>query len=464
MTAEPVTAAPARVVPADVPSGLPPLPVFPRPLVAWGMVAALFVAYILAFIDRMLIGLLVEPIKAELGLSDTAISLLQGLAFALFFALAGLPIGRLVDRLPRLKLVAVGIALWSAMTALCGMVGGFGQFFLARVGVGVGEAVLSPAAYSVIADSFPRRRLGLAIGVYGLGSAVGAGLAFMIGAAVVALVADAGQVEVPLLGALSPWRFAFLVAGLPGILVALLFWLLPEPRRQDVAAGQAPPDPVPVPAVVAHVRARRALYASIFVGVSAVNFSVLGSVSWLPAMLMRGFGMEIAAAGVLAGTLLILGGLIGMIGGGMVTDRLGGGQPAARMRFCAWATLAGIVGALMFPLAPDLGVMGLAFTLFFAAAAVTVGAAPTTIQQIAPDRMRGTVSALYVFVVNIVGLGLGPTVTAVIGDRFFPGGDGIRSAIAIVAPAGYAVAAVLFWRAARLLEVEAGSTAAPSAG
>lgn len=160
---------------------MPPEPRYPRPVVAWGIVAALFVAYIFSFIDRMIIGLLVKPIKADMGLSDTQISLLQGMAFALFFTLAGLPIGRLIDRAPRMRVVAAGIALWSVMTALCGAVTSYGQFFAARMGVGVGEAVLSPAAYSIISDSFPRRRLGVAMGVYGLGSAIGAGLAFMIG-------------------------------------------------------------------------------------------------------------------------------------------------------------------------------------------------------------------------------------------------------------------------------------------
>lgn len=423
---------------------------YPRPAVAWGIVAALFVAYIFSFIDRMIIGLLVEPIKADMGLTDTQISLLQGMAFALFFTIAGLPIGRLIDRAPRMPVVAAGIAVWSVMTALCGTVTSYWQFFAARMGVGVGEAVLSPAAYSIISDSFPRRRLGLAMGVYGLGSAIGAGLAFMIGAVVITLVAGAGDVTLPLLGTLRPWQFAFVCAGLPGLAVALMFLLLPEPPREGAAAA-APPPAIPVGEVVAHVGARAGLFWAIFLGVSAVNFSVLGSVSWLPAMLMRSSDMAMADAGYLAGALLIAGGLIGMIGGGIAMDRYGGGTPRARMRFCAWATLAGTFGAVAFPLLPSLGGFALAFILFFSAAAVTVGAAPSTLQQITPNRMRATVSAVYVFVINLVGLGFGPTATALIGDTLFPFESGIRYAIAIVAPLGYAIAALLFWRAARLL-------------
>lgn len=158
---------------------------------AWLLLAALFVAYIVSFIDRMIIGLLVDSIKADLQISDTQISLLQGLAFALFFTLAAIPLGRLIDRVHRPRTVSAGIAVWSAMTVACGFATSFGGLFVARMGVGVGEAVLSPAAYSMISDSFDRRRLGLAMGVFGLGSAIGAGLAFMIGGAVVSLVAGA---------------------------------------------------------------------------------------------------------------------------------------------------------------------------------------------------------------------------------------------------------------------------------
>jgi MFS family permease len=428
---------------------------YPRPLLAWLTLGALFVAYIFSFIDRMIIGLLVEPIKADLGLSDTEISLLQGLAFALFFTLAGLPIGRLIDRAPRMKIVAAGIALWSGMTALCGWVTGFWHFFFLRMGVGVGEAVLSPAAYSIIADSFPRRRLGLAMGVYGLGSAIGAGLAFMIGALVIALVVRSGGVNLPLIGEMAPWQFAFVCAGVPGFLVAAVFLLIPEPPREDGDKFT----PVPIRQVVQEVQGKAAIFWSIFLGVAAINFAVLGTVSWLPAMLMRGHGMTASEAGLLAGSLLIAGGLIGMIGGGIAMDRFRGGAPASRLQFCAGATLLGIPGALVFPFLDSTAGFAAGFLIFFSAAAVTVGAAPSTIQQITPGRMRATVSAFYVFIINLVGLGIGPTATAIIGDVFFAFDDGIRYAIAVIAPAGYIVAFILFARAARLLGALAASTA-----
>lgn len=398
----------------------------------------------MSFVDRMIVGLLVEQIKADLKISDTEVSLLQGLAFALFFTLAAIPIGRLVDRVNRTRAVAAGITLWSLMTVACGQVMSFGGLFLARMGVGVGEAVLSPAAYSIIADSFPRRRLGLAMGIFGLGSAVGAGLAFMIGGAVIALVAHADSVTLPLFGTLRPWQFAFVVAGLPGLLIALLFLFIPDPRH-----GGAAPPVMPLRTVWGKLAEDAGLYWSVFAGVAGVNLAVLGTVNWLPAMFLRGFRMELSQAGYLAGALLVAGGLIGMIGGGAAMDRFGGGTPAARLKFCGVAVAVATLAAAAFPLVPSLPLACVLFVTFFSAAAAVVSAGPSVLQEVSPPGMRATVAAIYVFVINGVGIGFGPSVTAAIGDAFFPGGDGIRSAMAIVAPAGYAIGAVLFFVAAR---------------
>ncbi|RKQ72190.1 nitrate/nitrite transporter NarK [Litorimonas taeanensis] len=427
---------------------------FPKAIVSWGIVAAFFIAYIFSFIDRMIIGLLVESIKEDLVLTDTQIGLLQGLAFAIFYTVAGIPIGRLIDRAPRMKIVALGIAVWSIMTAICAGVSNFWQFFVARMGVGVGEAVLSPAAYSVISDSFPKNKIGLPMGVYGLGSAIGAGLAFMLGAVVVAAVSNAGQTSLPILGEVKAWQIAFLVAGIPGLLVALMFLFLPEPKRRFTAAEAETKEPVPLSKVVDHMQENRVFFWSLFVGVGAVNLSVLGSISWLPAMLMRTFEMEMVHAGWFAGAMLIIGGLIGLIGGGALMDRIGGGTPAVRLKFCGWSALIGSIGALIFPITGSIPLLAVSFVLFFSAAAVAVGAAPSTIQQLAPNRMRATISAAYVFAVNAIGLGLGPTLTAWIGDTFFPFESGIRYAIVIVAVSGYLIGALLFYVAAKSLKTK----------
>lgn len=411
---------------------------------AWGIVAALFAAYILSFVDRMIIGLLVEPIKADLAITDLEVSLLQGIAFALFFIIAAIPLGRLVDRVNRMRAIAAGIGVWSVMTIACGTATSFAGLFFTRMGVGVGEAVLTPAAYSIISDSFPRRKLGLAMGVFGLGSAVGAGLAFMIGGAVVALVAGADTVSIPFLGGVRPWQLAFIVAGLPGLVMALLFLMIPDPRH-----GGAAPPVVPARAVMAHLSEHRWFFWPVLFGVSAVNLSVIGTVSWLPAMLIRGHGLAMDQTGYLAGGALIAGGLIGMIGFGAAMDRIGGGTPRARMLFCGWATGIAALAGLAFPLVDGVAAMALLFVGFFSAAAGVVSAAPSVLQQLAPHGMKATIAAIYVFVVNLAGIGIGPSVTAALGDLLFPGGDGIRFAMAIVAPLGYLTGAALFFVAAR---------------
>ena len=422
---------------------------YPSPVVAWAVVAALFVAYIFSFIDRMIIGLLVEPMKADLGISDTQISLLQGLAFALFYTIAGVPIGRLIDRSNRMRIVACGIALWSFMTMLCGLAGQYWQLFLARMGVGVGEATLSPAAYSIISDSFPAKRLGVAMGVYGLGSAVGAGLAFMIGGAVISFAASAGTMTLPLVGEVKAWQATFLIVGAPGLLVALLFLALPEPARLAVKTDAAAQPPMGE--VFAFLKGKSGSLLNLFFAVGMVNFAVFAAVSWLPVLYMRVHGFELAHAGYTAGAALIVGGLIGLVGGGWLSDKLEAGAPAGRVRLCAYAALVGGCAAVVFPLAASPWLSALAFVVFFSAAAVPIGAAASALQQLTPNAMRATLSAFYLFVVNLIGLGLGPTATAAVGDVFFPFETGIRYATAIVSPIGFFIAAWLFFLSLRYM-------------
>ncbi|MBI1234835.1 MAG: MFS transporter [Alphaproteobacteria bacterium] len=421
---------------------------YPPPALAWAMVAVLFLAYILSFIDRMIIGLLVEPLKADLGLSDTQVSLLQGFAFALFYTIVGLPIGRMIDRSARLPIIAGGVALWSFMTAVCGMATQYWHLFLARMGVGVGEATLSPAAYSIIPDLFPKRRLGLAMGIYGLGSAAGAGLAFLIGAAVIRLISESGSVTLPILGELRAWQATFFIVGLPGLLVAGLIMLMPEPVRRGASAPGGR-DIASISAVIEFTFRKAGSVLGLCFAVAMVNFAVFAAVSWLPVLLIRVHGFDLSGAGNLAGGALILGGLIGLVGGGALTDRIGGGLPQGRLAFCGFAAIVGTVFAVIFPLVSSPWMAAAAFVIFFASAAVPIGAAASALQQLTPNRMRATVSAIYLFIVNLIGLGAGPTATALVGDTFFPGGDGIRYAIAWVSPFAFAIAALLFFLSAR---------------
>ena len=211
-----------------------------QPRRSWYIVGVLTVAYTCSFIDRSVLGLMVGPIRDELGITDTQFSLLQGLAFAIFYTLLGIPIARLADRTNRRNIVAAGIALWSLMTALCGLARSFGSLFMARVGVGVGEAALAPAAFSLITDLFPRKKVGRAIGTYQTGLFVGYGLSVILGGWLVGTLEQGPPLELPLLGELSAWRATLVIVGLPGLVIALLCLTFREPARHGGA--QAGPD------------------------------------------------------------------------------------------------------------------------------------------------------------------------------------------------------------------------------
>lgn len=431
---------------------------YPPPLVAWFTVAALFFAYIISFVDRMIIGLLVEPMKQDLGLSDTEISLLQGFAFAVFYTFAGIPIARLIDRSSRPRIIAAGIALWSLMTMVCGLCTQYWQLFLARIGVAVGEATLTPAAYAIISDSFPPRRLGMAMGVYSVGSVLGAGLAFLFGAFVISLVAQGGNITVPIIGPVRIWQAAFLFVGLPGLLLVPLFLVLKDPRRS--ASEATAHDVATMSDVLAYCRSKRMLLIGTFFGVGCINICVFATVSWLPAFYARAHGLTLADAGYTAAAALIIGGLIGYLGGGRFCDIIGG-APNQRLYFAAVVAGTGVLTGAIFPLVGDDRIATALYTLCFTAMAAPTGAAVSALQQVTPSNMRATLSAAYVFVVNIVGMTIGPTLTAVISDVYFPQHDGIRYAMSMVASIGFVAASVLFWLAARVASKSgAGSGAA----
>lgn len=201
---------------------------------SWYMVFVLFIAYTLSSIDRQILTLLVGPIRADLNLSDSEMSLLMGFAFSLLFAIAGLPIGRLSDRKSRRNIIAIGIACWCAMTAACGFAKNFTHLFMARMGVGIGEAALSPAAFSLIADRFPPNRRAFATSVYHLGYPIGAGVAMILGGILIGTLSDLGPQTLGFLGTFSPWQLTFMIVGIPGLLVIGLIYTFTEPERKGL--------------------------------------------------------------------------------------------------------------------------------------------------------------------------------------------------------------------------------------
>lgn len=381
----------------------------------WYVVAVLLVAYTLSFVDRTILTLLVEPIKRDLGLSDTQVSLLHGLAFAIFYTALGIPIARLADRASRRNIIAIGITVWSLMTAVCGLAKNFPQLFLARVGVGVGEAALSPAAYSMIADSFPEERLGRALGVYSSAIYAGAGIALLAGGAIAGAVAVLPPLEIALLGTLYAWQLVFFIVGVPGLAVAVWVATLREPVRQRPVGREAS-----TRAVVAHLGRHARAYATHIGGFTLLAIVFNAFVAWMPSYLIRTFDWTISDAAYALGLCMLTFGTSGIIAGGMSADRWRrAGALDATMR----VGIVSGVGLIPFTLtcttlaSPWLAVALFAPLMFFSAYAF--GAAVTGLQVITPPHMRAQVSAVFLFGVNLVGIGAGPTLVALLTDRVF---------------------------------------------
>jgi MFS family permease len=396
---------------------------------SWHTLIVLIVAYVLAFVDRQILSLLVEPMKRDLHLSDTQISLLQGLAFAALLAIAGLPLGRLADIGSRVKIVAVGVVAWSIATAGCGLAPGYVGLLLCRMGVGVGEATLTPTAHSLIADSFSARRLGLALGIFGIGGYIGAGLALVVGAAVIGHLPETGTIAVPGVGALRPWQIVFLLIALPGLPVALWMASRPEPpRHREHAAPATRAD------IARYFRAHGRSLVLVNLSAACAGMASYAAGAWVPSFLIRTHGWTAAQAGTAYGLILIGGGIVGMLAGGFVGDlAVRRGQLTGRPLTMALAGL----GAVPFAAATLTDEAWLSLALMapvIVLNAMALGVLPSAQQAIAPSRMRALIAALGVLMVNLIGLGIGPTAVALLTDRVFGDPLKLRYALGIAVP------------------------------
>ena len=410
----------------------------------WYVTLVLMLAYVVSYVDRSILTLLVEPIRRDMGFSDVQISLLHGLAFALFYSLMGFPIGRIADRRHRVGIIAIGIAVWSLMTAACGIARNFAQFFLARVGVGVGEAALNPAAYSILADYFPRDKLSRGISTYVMGTYMGFGISYLVGAWVLRAVQDLPPFEIPGLGSFHSWQMAFFLVAAPGILLLLLLTTVREPWRRDRMHGNgAGQRKIPMREFFAFVHANRRTFACHAGGYGCLGVLVNGMALWTPAFLTRTYGWDMVDAGMAYGLILLVFGAGGIYCGGWLADHLQArGQRAATFRTAALCALFAILPATLFPLAKTPAAALLLMTPMVLLSAAPWGVAVASIQQITPNELRGQVSALmYLFPVNLIGIGLGPTAVALITERGFGNPADLRYAMAIVGCAAGVMAA-----------------------
>ncbi len=387
---------------------------------AWYAAVVLMLCYTLSFVDRQILSLLVPFIKADLKINDTLVGLLQGFSFALFYAAMGLPLGRLADSANRRNLISICIAFWSIFTSGCALARSYTTLFLARMGVGIGEAGLNPSAFSILSDLFPKERLGAALSVFYIGQMLGSGLALIVGGTAVQAVTRQPEIIVPILGAMASWRLTFLILGLPGLLFALLVYTFKEPIRKNLARTSSGATKLSIAETFAQIRSRWQSVVGISIGFvfqAACNYAFT---AWVPTYFLRVHGWNIGETGRALGFLILPFGALGLYLGGWFSERwqkrgmvdapLVVGIP------CALGIVLFLVPAMLMPSAAwSLALIGPG--LFFLV--LPMGTAGAALQLIFPNQVRAQVSALYLFILNLGGLTLGPLMPGVFTDYLF---------------------------------------------
>jgi predicted MFS family arabinose efflux permease len=382
------------------------------------MLALLVLLYVINYIDRQILSVLLEPIKQDLGVSDTAMGLLTGLAFALFYTTAGIPIARWADRGSRRNVIIVGVIVWSAMTALCGVARTFAQLALARVGVGIGEATLSPAAHSLISDAFPPERRATALAIYNIGGNLGIMLGFMLGGWI---------------GESFGWRLAFLVVGLPGLAAAVLVrTTLREPTRGKLEGVADDADEPSLREVIGHMAGQRT-FRHLCLSSGFYAFAAYGFTIWGATFLIRVHEMSLTETGIAMGLIQGFGGGLGTFLGGALADRFGRDDA----RFLVWVPALG--GLLALPLLaiflfwPDRTGALAAYSLAMVFSVFFVGPSYAIAQGLARLRMRAQAAAMLMFAINLIGLGIAPLAVGILNDALAStyGDEAIRYSLMI---------------------------------
>lgn len=406
----------------------------------WYVLILLALVYTLSNLDRYLLGIVLPYIKAEMVLSDTLLGLLSGAAFAIFYATLGLPIARLADRYSRKLIITVSLAIFSVMTVLCGLASSFAMLFIARIGVGIGEAGTSPASYSIISDCFEKERRSTAMGIMSLGSNVGLLLGFVAGG---------------IIAANYGWRWAFILAGIPGIILTLVMhFTMNEPPRGAMDEANLAPETKQVSTLEA-IRTLMAVpsYRHLVCGMALVLFAATGMLAWLPSLLARSFGLGPDKSGLPVALIIITAGVVGTLFiGGMLADRLGKNDQRWVPRIAAIGALVMAGGAIGVAFAPNLSWLWTAYC-FVAVGATTFLAPSLSLSQLlAPVKLRATSGALALMIANLFGLGLGAPFIGLASDlletRFAT--QSLSMAFLLVPVAG-SWAAFHYWRCGQLL-------------
>lgn len=428
---------------------------YPTRPYAWTVVAILIATAVLSYTDRQVLSLLVDPIRGELDISDTQISLLLGTAFAVIYGIAGIPLGYLADRTSRRNLIFAGISVWSMGTIACGLSHNFAEIFASRIVVGLGEAALSPAAISLISDYFPPSRRGTAVGLFLSGIAMGNGAAILIGGGILRAIKLGALAATPL-ATLAPWRNVLLVIGGPGLLWALVILLIREPVRRATEI-------TPASGSVADLDAWRttpwARVVPIYLVLAAASFVDNAVGAWAPTLLIRNFNGDPAQIGVQLGLLLTVGFGGGVFIGGMLADRAGAsGGWRAKLRVCVYS------GLLILPISllmntPQYRMVLIGVPAYFALSGIVTAVGFSAILDAVPNRSRGLAMSMSFFLNVALGAGLGPTAVALAGEHVFGAKQGLGPPLVLTVAGGYLVALAALWAA---LSIFGPRRAAPS--
>jgi MFS family permease len=405
----------------------------------------LFLAYVLSFIDRQILSLLVGPIRDQFGITDFQYSLLQGAAFALLYTFAGLPLGRLADRVSRKWVISGSVAFWSLATMACGAAKSFPQLFVARMAVGAGEAGLAPPAYSIITDSFRPKHFGFAMAFYKSAVKVGGAFALILGGILIDFYTDIGVIHVPVIGDIQPWQATLMTVGFPGLLLALLIGTMIEPSRKDVLATESGDLSLPVRTVARFLWQRKRTYLALFMGSSMLAMAGYGSAAWYPEFFVRTYGVSKTEAGSSYGLIILVGGSLGVMLGPAISNWLAArGHTDSYVRAIMYASIVAFFPAVAAPLMPSMqATLILLFpaTLFGGA---YLGVMAASFQPITPNQMRGQTTAMYIFVTNIFGMAVGTSILAAFTDFLYQDDSKLHYSIATANAIFYPAAVVLF--------------------
>ncbi len=402
---------------------------WPNPAYGWYVTGVLLLAYTFSMLDRQVLNLLVEPIRADLDISDTQIGLLQGAAFVLTYVAMSVPVGRLVDGYNRVVIMIGGLLFWSSATIACGLSRTYPQLFAARLGLGAGEATLTPAAWSVLSDYFRPEKLPLPISVYLMGPYLGAGIALIAGAEVLEWTASIGQINLPLIGELAPWQFTFIAVGLPGFAIAALLLSVREPVRQNRERIEAPPWREVAQFLTRHWR----IYLALLVGAPCLIISLYGLQGWVPAIMMRVHGWDEIQTGRYYGPIALIAGSVGVLSGPWIARFIRAvGQGDQTLRIAMAASLAAPASLCLLPLQSDAAyALGCIFLGSYFVA-MPLALITSAMQAVTPNNMRGLVAGMYVVTANVIGLGLGSVLVAISTDYLFADTEAVAWSLALV--------------------------------